>query len=189
MLLFSELSSSCMNNKLLWTFTTLVTNCYYFADFWIFDTWLLNFWHPKFWFSIKIIVQKCIFFICSLHFPWICCPSFLITLSLCTSLSFSHFFLLLYLSVSYSLSNVLSLFVPSLCVSVSSPTPTPGPCHSPIRKMFSNLFTPSGSNPCPQLRHLGHFTFYIVNKRNFPVLLACQAPLFLEFSRKEYRSG
>lgn len=39
---------------------------------------------------------------------------------------FSFFFLLLYLSVSYSLSHFLSLFVPNLCLSVSSP-PHPMP--------------------------------------------------------------
>lgn len=115
-----ELSFSCMNNKLLGTFTTSVTNWYYFADFWTFDTLNSDLAQSK---DNNAIIY---FFICSFHFPRICCPSFLITLSLCTFLYFSHFFLLLYLSVSYSLSIFLSLFVPNLCLSVSSP-PHPMP--------------------------------------------------------------
>lgn len=117
MLLVWELSFSCMNNKLLGTFTTLVTNWYYFADFWTFDTLNSDLAQSK---DNNAIIY---FFICCFHFPWICCPSLLITLSLCTSL---FFFLLLYLSVSYSLSIFLSLFVPNLCLSVSSP-PHPMP--------------------------------------------------------------
>lgn len=116
-----ELSFSCMNNKLLGTFTTSVTNWYYFADFWTFDTLNSDLAQSK---DNNAIIY---FFICCFHFPRICCPSLLITLSLCTSLYFFFFlFFCYFISQSFIPFQFLSLFVPNLCISVSSP-PHPMP--------------------------------------------------------------
>lgn len=117
MLLVWELSFSCMNNKLLGTFTTLVTNWYYFADFWTFDTLNSDLAQSK---DNNAIIY---FFICCFHFPWICCPSLLITLSLCTSLFFFCYFISQSLIPFQFFYPYLFLIYASLC------HPHPTPCH------------------------------------------------------------